>query len=156
MDVLKVCSASSNETEKAELLQHHQKDGSSESSYLATKPEDNHSSRGATSSPSPSKPQQLSPETEFLLSDPKLDSSSHEQPKNVSHLNGFERSSSSSGVYRYSGDQMPNYLTALDNGSINGPRADAVHRYGLVKRSNSASEFISFSAEWRPKYTIVD
>ncbi|PKU85238.1 hypothetical protein MA16_Dca027654 [Dendrobium catenatum] len=137
------------QTEKAELLQHHQKDGSSESSYLATKPEDNHSSRGATSSPSPSKPQQLSPETEFLLSDPKLDSSSHEQPKNVSHLNGFERSSSSSGVYRYSG-------TALDNGSINGPRADAVHRYGLVKRSNSASEFISFSAEWRPKYTIVD
>ncbi|XP_020600146.1 probable serine/threonine-protein kinase At1g54610 [Phalaenopsis equestris] len=148
LDVLSVYSASPNKIEKAELLEHHQKDGrSTEGTFSATKPEDDHSSPLITFSPSPLKQQQLSRHDEILISDTKLNSNCAEQPKNASHPHGFERSSSSSGVYRYSG---------LDNGNVNGQPVDFVRRYGLVKRSNSTSEFISFSAEWRPKYTIVD
>lgn len=158
MDILNVHSAFSDKIEKAELLEHHQQDGrSTESTNSVTKPNDNHTSPLITLSPSPPKQQQLSTETEFLFLDSKqAESNSKEQPKNVIHPYSLERSNSSSGVYKYSGDQIPNYFAAADSSNINGQHADFIRRFGLVKRSNSTSEFISFSAEWRPKYAIVD
>lgn len=154
MNVQNAHTVPSMEIDKPQLPQ---QDRSTESTLSVMMPTEIQTSSLATLSFSTSN-HKPSPRTEPSPLDSKLDAKGNEHLKKPTSFYGFnKRSSSSPGFRRFSCDEMPKNLAALDHENNNGQQADSVRRHRLDKLSNSSSEFISFSGDWRPKHcAIVD